>query len=61
MEDIPYDVGSPEAVQIVDDELKNDVTELKNELEENDILHTTIRSTRWQANFHFKTAFFILL
>jgi len=46
MEDIPYDVGTPDAVQKVDDELKNDLAELKSELEENDLLHGAARNAR---------------
>jgi len=38
MEDIPYTVGGPDTVQKLDAELRADLTELKTELEENEIL-----------------------
>lgn len=47
MEDIPYDVGASEGVQKVDDELKNDLADLKSELEDQDVLHSTVRNARY--------------
>jgi len=38
MEDIPYTVGGPDAVQKLDAEMRADLMELKTELEENEIL-----------------------
>jgi len=46
MEDIPYTVGGPDAVQKLDAELRVDLTELKTELEENEILRGTSKATR---------------
>lgn len=46
MEDIPYIVGGPEVVQKLDSELKADLSELKTELEENEILRGTSRAAR---------------
>jgi len=47
MEDIPYAVGGPDAVQKFDTELRNDLMELKTELEENEILRGGMsRATR---------------
>jgi len=46
MEDIPYTVGGPDAVQKLDTELKADLTELKTELEENEIIRGASRPAR---------------
>jgi len=47
MEDIPYTVGGPDAVQKLDAELRADLMELKTELEENEILRgSTSRTAR---------------
>jgi len=46
MEDIPYTVGGPDAVQNLDAELRVDLTDLKTELEENEILRGTSRAAR---------------
>jgi len=47
MEDIPYSVGGPDAVQKLDGELKADLNELKTELEENEILRGASRAARY--------------
>jgi len=47
MEDIPYTVGGPDAVQKLDTELKADLNELKAELEENDILRGAPKAARY--------------
>jgi len=46
MEDIPYTVGGPDVVQMLDAELKADLDELKTELEENEILRGVSKATR---------------
>ena len=46
MEDIPYTVGGPDAVQKLDAELRADLNELKTELEENEILRGVSRAAR---------------
>jgi len=45
MEDIPYTVGGPDAVQKLDAELRSDLMELQTELEENEILHGSMSRT----------------
>ena len=46
MEDIPYQVGATDKVQTLEEELKRELTELKNELEENEMVHGITRAIR---------------
>lgn len=46
MESIPYNVGHPELVMKEDEDLRNDLMDLRTELEDNDFLHDGTKVAR---------------